>query len=608
MPRNSLPCLAGALAAAALLAACGSPGSPPPPTADPATRRALAHGGEVVGFRTEPGVHVWRGIPFAAPPIGSLRWRSPHPPEPWQGARETLAFGASCPQIATRLGGRDGAAGGEPTGDEDCLTLNVFAPPFEADAVPRGAQRRPVLFWIHGGGNSIGDAVLYDPSNLVLAHDVVVVTTHYRLGPFGWLRHGSLRGEGTRAEDRSGNFGTLDLIRSLEWVRDNIAAFGGDPRRVTIFGESAGGSNVYTLLLSPLARGLFQRAVVQSGGLRTASVAEAESYVDAADPGHEASSNEMILRLLQSEGAVDRGAAREALAGMSAREVETFLREREPADILRAYDSWAGSGMLHMPKVFRDGFVLPEDPFRRVLAEGRYNQVPVILGSNRDESKLFMAMDPTWVRTVFGVPLWAKDVELYDRASHYSSSTWKAVGVDGPAEAMRRAQGPTVWAYRFDWDELPSFLWWDGPQLIGAAHALEIPFVFGRFELGRLGNRLFSEESRAGREALSRAMMSYWAQLAWEDDPGRGRDGSQPLWSAWGVGGKSFAILDSEADGGIRMADARVSVRGLLEEIVADPTIRDDATRCDFLRGLADRALELPREEVDAMPACAGAG
>lgn len=592
------------------MAACGPHEPPAPGTPHPETRRSLQDG-DVVGFVGRDGVHVWRGIPFAEPPVGPLRWRAPRPPEPWEGVREALAFGPACPQIAIPGGGWDGAKGGEPTGDEDCLTLNVYAPAFALDGVPRGRKRRPVLFWIHGGGNSVGDALLYDATRLVKSHELIVVTVQYRLGPLGWFRHASLRGMGSSAEDRSGNYGTLDLIRGLEWVRENIAAFGGDPRNVTIFGESAGGVNVMSLIVSPLARGLFQRAVVQSGTARSFSPAEAENLTDASEPGHEGSSNEALVRLFAESAAGETPEARRSvglarLCGTEPAALAARLRSLSAAQLLRLYDGRGGSGMLMMPAVFRDGFVLPEDPFGEVLADGRYNQVPTILGTNRDEMKLFMSFDPKWVRTVFRIPLWPRDLQSYDRAAYYGSTVIKAIGVDEPAEIMRKVQGPSVWTYRFDWDELPSFLWWDLPTLLGAAHGLEVPFVFGRFELGRIGRFLFDSQSEPGRVELSTAMMSYWAQLAWHGDPGRGRDGSLPLWKPWDTDGATSLVLDTDDGGGIRMIDERVSVEGLVQQALEDPRIADDAARCEILRGLAARAPELAMERVDALPPCAG--
>ena len=184
--------------------------------ADPDTRRTLTQG-EVVGFVHENGAHAWLGIPFAAPPVGELRWRAPRPPAPFDGTFEATAFGPSCPQFAPPGGGRSGDDG-VATGEEDCLHLNVYAPPFAPEAVPRGGARLPVMVWIHGGGNTIGDAVLYDGTLIATRGNVVVVTVHYRLGVFGWLSHPALRDEGTTADDRSGNYGTLDLVRTLEVV------------------------------------------------------------------------------------------------------------------------------------------------------------------------------------------------------------------------------------------------------------------------------------------------------------------------------------------------------------------------------------------------------
>jgi para-nitrobenzyl esterase len=247
--------------------------------ADPATQRTTLQG-DVVGGAGHFGSDAWLGVPFAAAPVGDLRWRAPHPPSPWQGTRETLRFGPGCPQFATSIGGDDSAPDGHLTGNEDCLYLNIWAPHLSAAQVPKGSDRLPVMFWIHGGGNSIGRAAMYDGGHLASAENVIVVTTQYRLGPLGWFRHKSLRGGAADATEASGDFGTLDLERGLEWVRDNISAFGGDPGNVTIFGESAGGQNVYSLLVSPKAKGLFHHAIVESGGLSQTTTDQAEHFAD----------------------------------------------------------------------------------------------------------------------------------------------------------------------------------------------------------------------------------------------------------------------------------------------------------------------------------------
>jgi para-nitrobenzyl esterase len=327
--RASLCVLACALFVLLLLGfACRRAESPPPPQPDPDSQRST-QSGDVVGFVSEGGAHVWRGIPFATPPKGDLRWRAPRPPRPWEGVRESLEFGESCVQFAGLLSDDDRAEEGEPVGDEDCLHLNVYAPRRDPEALAGQRERFPVMFWIHGGGNTIGSSRVYDGSRLAVEHGLVVVTVNYRLGVFGWFAHPALPVEGTTPEDRSGNFGTLDLVRALEWVRGNIAAFGGDPERVTIFGESAGGRNVFSLLISPRARGLFQRAIVQSGATNTSPMDEAMGFSDDPQPGHAASSREVILRLLQRDGrAGDRAAAKAALASMAEPELRASAPRR----------------------------------------------------------------------------------------------------------------------------------------------------------------------------------------------------------------------------------------------------------------------------------------
>jgi para-nitrobenzyl esterase len=585
----------------ALVAGCGlrAPEAEPR-VADAATRRTTAQG-VVVGSQGRAGTHAWHGIPFARPPVGALRWRAPQPPERWTGVREALADAPGCAQPAPVLGGSDTNEDGS-SGSEDCLYLNVFAPAFAPDAVPAGAARLPVMVWIHGGGNSIGDASLYDGGFLAAAHGVVVVAVQYRLGPFGWLRHASLRADPSlSAEDRSGNYGTLDLVRALRWVERNVAVFGGDPERVTVFGESAGGRNTFTMLQSPLAAGLFQRAIVQSGGLASPSLAEAENLATDAEPGHENSSGELLLRLLeQHRRAEGREAARALAASLGDGGVAAFLRERSPGEIFAAYTGSAGMGMLRFPQIFPDGSVLPADEPRQHFSAGRYNRVPVIAGTNRDESKLFMAFDREYVRLWFRILPSLRDPQRYQRDAEYQSLAWKLNGADDPARWMRAVQGPSVFAYRFDWDETDRFLWVDWSEVLGAAHAFEIPFVFGDFEIPLLRS-LYAEQNLPSRQALSRAMMSYWAEFAASGAPGRGRAGDLPLWSAWdesAPASERFLVFDSEAGGGIRMSSEAVTASSLVTRVLADERFASSEERCEFLARLQARRRTLPPEEV----------
>jgi para-nitrobenzyl esterase len=571
-----------------------------------ASARRVPLSGPVVGFTGQYGSHVWRGIPYADPPVGDRRWRAPDPPRPWTDARVALDYGAPCTQYASPIGGVPGREGSV-VGSEDCLYLNVYAPRVAADAVPTGAARWPVMVWIHGGGNSIGQAGFYDGGHLAAAEHVVVVTVNYRLGPFGWFRHAALRaGSGDPAE-QSGNFATLDLIHALTWVHNNIGAFGGNPDNVTIFGESAGGQNVFTLLLAPRAKGLFHRAIVESGGLWSSSAAEGENFVDAPDPGDPRSSNEVLLALLVADGsAPDRAAARARLNAMTATDIARYLRAKSAAEVMAVYTPWPRNGMLEMPKVFRDGALLPDaDPMTRFANADGYNRVPVMLGTNRDENKLFMFSDPRWVRQYFWIVPRLRDARLYDVTAEYLAAMWKATGADEPAAALR-ADNPAVYVYRFDWRGEPTLLGADLGVMLGAAHGFEIPFVFGHFDLGKDGNMLFTEENRAGREALAKAMMGYWAEFARYGAPRRGGGEAQPEWLPWSTGdwAPKFLVFDTAAGGGIRAAADDVSVARVLAGLDGDPRLSAPRDKCVVLHDLARWARGFSRAAYAARPEC----
>ena len=605
-PRLVARSLALVASASLALGACARSRSPerPPYLVDASSERALP-AGTVVGAKGSYGGHAWLGIPFAKPPVGPLRWRAPEAPEPWSGTREAIAFGSACVQFASAIAGASDADEGEPTGNEDCLYLNVFAPAFAREAVPAGGARLPVMLWIHGGGNTIGEASFYDPSRLATEQQVVVVTTNYRLGPFGWFRHPALRG--ATPDDRSGNYGTLDLVRALEWVKENASAFGGDPGNVTIFGESAGGTNVAMLLLSPRAAGLFHRAIVQSGGADTRELAEAEAYADDDPPGHVRSSREIVLKILESQGrAPDRATAKQVAESMAPEELATWLRARPAREILLAYKDETLAGMIQMPRLFRDGAVLPAGEPIEVFGSPRgWNAVPTVLGTNRDEMKLFLSMNPEHVRRWAVLP-YLRDAERYDRIAGYQSVAWKASGADELASTMTAWGGP-AWVYRFDWDEEPTLLWSDLARIIGAAHGLEIPFVFGHFELGRAARVLFSEENLPGREALAKQMMSYWAEFAYAGDPGRGRGGALPEWQGFREAAPEsghFLVLDTQAGGGLRMSDETVRTQDLVDRILADASFPTEEERCKLLAEISQRSPTWREASYATIAAC----
>jgi para-nitrobenzyl esterase len=481
--------------------------------------------GEVEGVHSDNNTLAWKGIPFAKPPVGDLRWHRPDDPDEWGGTREACEFSDMCTQYNQQ---------GEIVGSEDCLYLNVWRP--NSDEV------LPTYVWIHGGGNSVGTAgdSIYDGSNLASSGNVVVVSTNYRLGPLGWFSNPVLRkGKHGTVMCDSGNYGTLDLIQGLKWVKNNIAAFGGDPDNVTIAGESAGGINVYSLLFSPIAAGLFHKAIVQSGFPWTDTVADGD-----------ASSDRVINELMAIDG-ISRD-------GMKDRQIADYLKSKTAAEILSVYYSNMGFGMLEaynptaeFRQVFSDGTVInvpdvavPPGWFLALL-EGEYNKVPIILGTNEEEQKLFLSAfyDPFMDPCVYQA--WA-DLE--------TDTMWDPV-VDDVAPLLSAHQPDDVYAYRFLYgtyrhlgppncepDPLAFNAWMDlsqlpspftGPNfglLLGSCHMLDLPFFFGNFEFYGFEPFIFHGGNLPGYELLSDAMIAYVAQFARTGDPG---DAGGVVWTPW---------------------------------------------------------------------------
>ncbi len=584
----------------ACIAALACSGEDAPPAPDPSSQRSVS-GGAVVG--TQPAgreAHAWRGLPFARPPLGPLRWRAPRAPEAWSGTREALHSGSACVQF-------DPTRSGRRIGSEDCLYLNVFAPRLLKGSLPSGAARLPVMFWIHGGGNTIGEGGSYDGSVLAAENGVIVVTVNYRLGVFGWLSHPALRASAEGPDDASGNFGSLDLIAALEWVRENIAAFGGDPERVTVFGESAGGINAYSLLLSPRARGLFQRALSESGMPISMTRSQAEGFADAEDAsarGMQGSSGEILLRLLERDGrAADRAAAKAALAAMSESEISSYLREKSPDDLLGVFQTALMGGMYFAPNLIRDGSVIPDAEPLELLKSGRYNAVPFLAGTNREESKLFLAFGSPHVKRLFGIPLWIRDYERFHLNAEYGALLWKADGADEPAAAMRARQGASVFTYRFDWDEQGRLLWLDLSRLLGASHAIEILFVFGIRDLGPFTGAFYRDPDSAA--LLSRQMRSYWAQFAATGAPSRGQTDELPAWSAWNpaAGAPKSMLFDSALGGGLRMDPSAITRAQVLEQVAADARLSGPEQRCEIYRGFVQWSSALSPEQYEQIEA-----
>lgn len=430
-------------------------------------------------------VQAFLGIPYAAPPVGTQRWRSPAPAERWIGERDSTTFGPSCMQSVKPTGfgpwSLEYLVQGQVS--EDCLFLNVWTP-----AMPR-VPTLPVMVWIHGGGFSAGSGSvpIYDGAALA-RHGIIVVTINYRLGAFGYLAHPALTAEG----GSSGNYAVQDMIAALRWVRANIAAFGGDPQQVTIAGQSAGAASVHQLISAPAAKGLFARAIAQSGsgmGVSMPELAEGER----------------------------RGLVLADKAGASTLQL---LREVPAKELLRLGAQMQAEGMRLLPIV--DGQVLPHT--LDSLPEGAYTDTPVLTGLNSDEGS---AMTPGYgldssaqfserLVTVFGRYATAAS-RLYPHTndSQARQSVKTLIRERGVAAALlwarnREAQGGKypVYLYLFSHPE-PG----QEAEKYGAFHSAEIPYVFQT--LNKSPERAFT----ASDQRLSNTMSAYWVNFIRSGDP-----------------------------------------------------------------------------------------
>ena len=499
--------------------------------------------GPVQGFRYQE-TWTWKAIPYARPPVGDLRWRAPQDPEPWTEPRRETSFCSACPQYAVADLASSSAS---VTGSEDCLYLNVWRPQSEE-------RDLPVYFWIHGGGNSLGTASTdaYDGTSMARQSNLVVVTVNYRIGPLGWFTHPALRsGQSGNELDDSGNYGTLDLVKALEWVHDNIAAFGGDPDNVTIAGESAGAINVLSLLISPIASGLFHKAIAQSG-------------MPAATPltvGEDSAWGVLASMLVDDGTASDIEGAEVRLSQMSDTDIATYLRSKTPSQLLAGYETTV-FGMISLPFIFEDGAVIPESGFDTLDSGDYANKVPLILGSNKEETKIFLFMDPAFE---------GKDA-LYQKVASATSDMWKAIGVDELARKLRsHADQPDIYVYQF--------LWGSGGDLgqsvipdpwgfkLGACHYLDVPFFLGNdIFIEILDTAVFTEENRPGREALSDTMMAYVARFASTGDPNP-PGGDPPQWQPWtnAAGDLKCLLLDADLQTArVTMSDIELTTMGVI--------------------------------------------
>lgn len=479
---------------------------------EPMTNKMEVTGGTITGIHKN-GLNIFKGIPFAAPPVGDLRWRAPQPVQPWSGVLKADKFSKSAPQIIFPNASSMNNEVGEQS--EDCLYLNVWAPENNSN------KKLPVMIWIHGGGFAIGAPSMVNYNGAELAQKgVVVVSLAYRLGALGFMAHPDLTAESVHKV--SGNYGILDQIAGLKWVRDNISKFGGNPENVTIFGESAGGISVSILCASPIARGLFHKAISQSGG--------------AFGPVTEKRENGTTQNL---SGAEQHGV--EFAKRMGAESI-TELRRLTPQEILKD-DQSAGMGGFWP---ICDGYVITEDQYK-LYQQGKFADVPVIIGTNADEGALFIhditiEYFESMLHKTFG--------KMKDEALKIYPSTDKATALQSvrnlfrdqafawPSWAWARLQAENgkseVFVYLFDQPQPPRKV---GMPLPKAAHADDVNYVFGHTDSN------FNFDYTDGDRRLSSVIMDYWTNFAKNGNPNQ-KD--LPHWPEFDNGPNSVLYLNSQ--------------------------------------------------------------
>ena len=460
---------------------------------------------------TKNSVINWDDIPYAKPPIDNLRWRAPQELD-ISSSKQTIKPKKNnfCVQQPSGLGGSDGE--GYFSGTEDCLYLDIKAP------IKKDAQKLlPVMFWIHGGGNTTGLKDLYDFSLMVSRHNVIVISINYRLGPFGWFTHPSIQNQ-QNGLDKTSNFGTLDIISALKWVNKNISSFGGDPNNVTIFGESAGGHNVLSLLVANQAKGLFHKAISMSGYTTTSS------QKDAYKQDYKSSTSKYSSWNIVNE--IIKDYSNETILVENEIETRTFLKGLSSEEFFKYYTN--KSSYNNIPLLTADGIVIPEIGLTNSLSKSEHvHKVPVILGSNRDEVKLWLASADYFVKldysifgTIIDLPkVVLKNENVFNIFNLYRSRAWKIKGVDGPLRSLSEAGNNNLYAYRYDWDDHRRFIFGNFKELIGAAHATEIPLLTGNNKLvGKYGFLLYPRG--LSKRFTSKNMMLFWTNFAKNGKPG----------------------------------------------------------------------------------------
>jgi len=519
--------------------------------------------GKVVA-KINRNVFLYEDIPYAKPPVGDLRWKAP---------REILSQKLIsskednyCIQRPSNLGG---ASGSKPfVGTEDCLYLDIFTPKIASQ------ESLPVMFWIHGGGNTSGLKDLYDFSKLVKKHNVIVVRVNYRLGPFGWFTHPAIQSF-QNGQDATSNFGTLDLVMALKWVNKNITAFGGNKNNITIFGESAGGHNVLSLLTAKQAKGLFHKAISMSG--YTTSISKNNAYNPSNNSSTSNYSSSRVVSKLLSKYDLDTYPGNSNIE-----KTREMLLTLSAADFFEVYLN--RKSYEELPLLTEDGIVVPKIGLSKALSDkDLLNNVPTIAGSNRDEVKLWLATARYFVDleySLIGNILRIPNVKLnnpssFEAFNFYRSSAWKIRGVDDPLKSLSKAGNKNLFAYRYDWDDHRRLVVADFKKLIGAAHATEIPLLTGNSDL--VGGYPLSDliyPPSFSKRYTSKNMMLFWANFAKTGSPGESTNSVN--WKNFLYkedGSSNFLILDKKKN--LKMKNNKINFETLISQLSDDDRLTD---------------------------------
>ncbi|WP_145408304.1 carboxylesterase/lipase family protein [Paenibacillus xylanexedens] len=453
------------------------------------------------------GTLGWLGVPYAAPPVGELRWKAPVEPKAWTGTREAKEFAANSLQLS----------GQNTVGSEDSLYLNIWRP-------DTTSSKLPVMVFLHGGGNMTGSGKDFQGEQLARNTNSIIISVNYRLGALGFFKNEAL--ETGNALDDSGNYGLLDALRALEWVQDNIEGFGGDTDNVTLAGQSAGARDVLATLITPLGKGLFQKAVAFSGGLTTSAPEAGEQKSESA-----------LEKLLVEEGkATTPDEAKAWIAKQSKEQLATYLREL-PADKLVKVFGGTAIRMEPFPHLFRDGTVIPKEGFS-ALEQGNYTKVPVLLGSLDTEFAAFAFGDPNFSPSINDGTLFTDKTkaEQYAAAIQYGSEAYAGFNAERVAERLTSVAGqPSVYAYRFAWGTQPGVISERLQTLLGAPHGADMDFYTGHAAgiAAYFPEGYFSEANKPGRDQLSTAMAAYLKQFLYTGHPGDGGSANLADWTPW---------------------------------------------------------------------------